>query len=178
MAIDPLNRWVSLGSNIGVIVGLALLILELNQSNYLAMAQIEQARSDSLVQWRREWVTNDHVVPLIQKLYEILPYSEYQELGVLEREEAIVAILNELDPEDRLRMVFFFYTSYWDFENLYAQYERGLVSVAYWNDRIVRAILIDAPRWKAATGGELPFGRQEFNDEVERLLEAYSGEHL
>ena len=70
-----------------------------------------------------------------------------------------------------MRMRFFLNTSFWDFENLHAQYQRGLISEQYWAERVVPGILQDAPGWKAATGGSLLMGRQDFIDEVERLLE-------
>ena len=69
-------------------------------------------------------------------------------------------------------MSVFIVTSYWDFENLYFQYKRGLVSDDYWSERIAPSIFYNAPLWKAVTGGDPLYGRQEFNDEVERILNA------
>lgn len=62
MDSDRLNRWLTLGANLGVLAGLALLVVEIRQSNQLALAQIEQTRSDNLLAWRREWVTSDAIV--------------------------------------------------------------------------------------------------------------------
>ncbi|MGB5257931.1 MAG: hypothetical protein WBN44_11805, partial [Woeseiaceae bacterium] len=55
---EKINGWLTLVANIGVLIGLGLLVFEIRQSNSLALAQIEQARSESLLQWRREWVTD------------------------------------------------------------------------------------------------------------------------
>ena len=41
----------------------------------------------------------------------------------------------------------------------------------YWEERGISGALSRAVMWKAANGGQLLFGRQSFNDEVERLLQ-------
>ena len=171
--LDRLNRWLTLGANLGVLLGLAALIVEINQSNALALAQIEQTRSDGLREWRQEWVTNDQIVPLLTKLDSIRPPEQYQKLSVLERQAPTASALEELEPEDRKRYRLFLATSYWDYENLFAQYRRGLVSEEYWRARGVEAILDWGPRWKAAWGEDMLSGRKAFEDEVDRLLEAY-----
>ena len=173
MDSDRLNRWLTLGANVGVLIGLALLVVEIRQGNQLALAQIEQTRSDSLLSWRREWVTNDEIVEMVAARRAILPMSEFQPMSVAEKQAATEAFLKGLDPELRVRWTFLLQTTFWDFENVHAQYQRGLISEEYWNDRIVDAILQDAPGWKATNGGEMLRGRREFVDEVERLLQMY-----
>ena len=171
MDSDRINRWLTLVANTGVLVGLVLLVVEIRQSNMLALAEIEQTRSDSLLQWRREWVTNDHIVPMLLERTSILPRDEFFSLDIAGRQAAVENMLNEMDPSTSMRMRFFLMASFWDFENLHAQYQRGLISEEYWTERIVAGILQDAPGWKAANGGSLLQGRQDFMDEVERLLE-------
>ena len=173
MHSDRLNKWLTLGANLGVLAGLALLVVEIRQSNQLALAQIEQTRSDNLLAWRREWVTSDAIVEMIAARSAILPMSKYQPMSVEEKQAATEAFLSELDPELRIRWTFFLQTTFWDFENVHAQYQRGLISEEYWNDRVIGSILQDAPGWKATNGGELLKGRREFVDEVERLLQMY-----
>jgi hypothetical protein len=169
---EKINGWLTLVANIGVLIGLGLLVFEIRQSNSLALAQIEQARSESLLQWRREWVTDVYIAPLLNKVETLLPASEYEQMSPSGRQTATAEMLNELDPIERSRMSNFIATSYWDFENVYSQYTRGLVSETYWSERIVPAIFWDAPKWKATADGKLPFGRQDFNDEVERILKS------
>lgn len=173
MDADRLNRWLSLVANIGVLAGLALLIVEIRQSNLLAMAEVEQTRSDTLLQWRREWVTNDHIAPMLVARESLMPRAEFLTLNVAERQKAAEEMLERLDPETRLRMRIFILTSYWDYENLFGQYQRGLISDEYWNERIVVSILQDAPQWIAVTGGRLPSGRREFIEEIKRLLDEH-----
>ena len=45
MNVDSLNRWLTLGANIGVLVGIFLLIAELNQNSTLMRAQIFNERA-------------------------------------------------------------------------------------------------------------------------------------
>ena len=48
MASDKINRWVSLSANIGVLVGLIFLIIELRQANDLALASAYRSRGDEI----------------------------------------------------------------------------------------------------------------------------------
>ena len=83
-------------ANTGVLIGLILLVVEIRQSNLLALADIEQTRSDSLLQWRREWVTNDHIVPMLLERRSFLSMEEYSSLDVAERQAAVENMLDEM----------------------------------------------------------------------------------
>ena len=143
------------------------------------MAQMEQSRSEAFLGWRQEEVLNDHLAPLIAKVdqleREMYSHSTFFDGRVddpVEQQEMTASILDKLDPVDRVRFEGYLLRSYWDYENVYFQYKRGLVSESYWRERIVPAIVGNAPDWKAANGGALSVGRIEFNLEVERLLSA------
>ena len=123
MDSDRLNRWLTLGANLGVLIGLALLVVEIRQGNQLALAKIEQTRSDSLLSWRREWVTNEQIMEMIVARRAVLPMSEFQPMSVAEKQAATESFLKELDPELRIRWTFFLQTTFWDFENVHAQYQ-------------------------------------------------------
>ena len=86
------------------------------------------------------------------------------------RQAVISAALSELGPVDNQRFRFAIISEYWDYENLYAQYKRELITEEYWLDRGIGGVLSRAPMWKGIVGGDLPNGRQSFNDEIERLL--------
>jgi hypothetical protein len=162
-------------ANIGVLVGLAVLIMEIRQNNELTMAQIEQTRSDAFVSWGQEVVLNDHLAPLLAKADQLVidMYGEPDDsVDAAEIQEWTANILDVLEPVDQIRLTSFVSRSYWDYENVYFQYQRGLVSEDYWSERVVPAIITYAPQWKGVNGGSLPVGRNEFNDEVERLLSA------
>ncbi len=174
---ERLNKWLTQFANIGVLVGLAVLIFEIRQNNELTMAQIEQSRSESYLNWQEQKVLNDHYAPLIAKVEQLVASQKfdepYSQLGALDRQSRSAKVLELLDPIDRVRLEGFITRDYWDYENLYFQYKRGLVSESYWEDRIVPGVIDNAPRWKAAMGDDrLPSGRPAFNAEVERLLRA------
>jgi hypothetical protein len=166
-------------ANLGVIAGLVVLIIEVRQNNELAMAQIEQSRSEAFLSWRQEEVLNEFVGPLIATVDQLaneMYGADWRYPGLMEetdaasRQERTASILERLEGADRVRFISFVVRSYWDFENLYSQYQRGLVSDDYWSERIAPSILLNAPDWKAVLGGRLPVGRRDFNVEVERLL--------
>ena len=94
----------------------------------------------------------------------------FNEMTALEKQTAFERALEMFDPVERQRADAILIRSYWDFETLFFQHKRGLVSDSYWNERIMPAIINDAPQWKAVNGGRLPISRKEFIDEVERLL--------
>jgi len=48
--VDRLNRWLTLGANLGVIAGLLILIVEVRQNADLTRAQMESGRNDLLAQ--------------------------------------------------------------------------------------------------------------------------------
>ena len=48
MKSDKINRWLTLAANIGVLVGIVVLIVEIGQNTELMRAQMVQARADLL----------------------------------------------------------------------------------------------------------------------------------
>jgi hypothetical protein len=46
MKSDSVNRWLTLGANFGVLVGILLLLIELNQNSVIMKAQISNERAD------------------------------------------------------------------------------------------------------------------------------------
>jgi len=161
---DQLSKWLTLLANIGVLAGLAILILEIRQNNDIAMAQIEQSRR----------VINDHIAPLIVKMRALgREYTDKFGRAVrpADYQRRTAYVLDRLeDPVDRYRAESWIMASFYDFETLFFQYKRGLVSQDYWEGRIVPAIIDDAPEWKAVRDGDTLLGRKEFTDEVERIL--------
>jgi hypothetical protein len=90
-------------ANIGVLVGLAVLIMEIRQNNELTMAQIEQTRSDAFVSWGQEVVLNDHLAPLLAKADQLVidMYGEPDDsVDAAEIQEWTANILDVLEPVD------------------------------------------------------------------------------
>ncbi|MDX1480184.1 MAG: hypothetical protein R3315_00830 [Woeseiaceae bacterium] len=173
MDSDRLNKLLTQLANVGVVAGLAILILEIRQNNELTRAQMEQSRSESFLDWRELWITDENLAPLLVKMDQIGGgiFTKPSTLETAERrQQTWQEVLVELEPVERLRAELFITRSYWDLENLYFQYKRGLVSESYWNDRIIPGIVQDAPAWNAVFGGNGLPGRKEFSDEIERIL--------
>jgi len=113
------------------------------------MAQIEQSRSESNLEWLRAGATDDYLAPLRAKLRQFaIEYSDtpYDQLGAVERQKQATYVLDQLDSVELERVTSMLGATYWDYENLFFQYQRGLVSDAYWNERIVPSIIREAPR--------------------------------
>ena len=68
MDSNTVNRWLTLGANVGVMVGLILLIVEIDQNSQLVRIQIEQSRSEAYVAWMRQIVEGEHAAPLYAKM--------------------------------------------------------------------------------------------------------------
>lgn len=64
MNADKLNSWLTLGANIGVVIGLGLLIYEINQNTKMMQAQINQQRTDTAMS-EQQAVYNSDYVPAI-----------------------------------------------------------------------------------------------------------------
>ena len=157
MESSKLDRWLTIGTNISVLIGIVLLIVEINQNNELVRIQIEQARSDTYVAWQREIALGDHVAPLFAKLGandgELFSNLDFEQLDRVEMER-IRAIAS---------------ARFYDYETLYAQYERGFVSDDYWNNRIVPAVRDWAPVWAKLFGTDELSSRKSFIDEIKRI---------
>jgi len=65
---EKLNSWLSLGANIGVVIGLILLIVEINQNTQLVRAQINQSRADTAMSEQQATYTSDVVPAMLAKV--------------------------------------------------------------------------------------------------------------
>jgi hypothetical protein len=57
---DRVNRWLTLGANLGVLVGIVLILMEMNQTADLWRAQINQSRSDSVLERYADGMHSDY----------------------------------------------------------------------------------------------------------------------
>lgn len=64
---DKVNRWLTLIANIGVVIGLALLIVELRQAQNLAETEAAVRRLDQMQAAQLEFATSDYLVPIKEK---------------------------------------------------------------------------------------------------------------
>jgi hypothetical protein len=156
---QKLNTWLSLAANVGVIIGLLLLVVEINQNNQITRVQIEQQRTESAIARQMETASGDHLAPLFAKLQG------------LEQGSDISSVMERLTAEERARLRFVVASIFLSYENMYFQYQSGFLSAEYWEDNGVQNIAFWGPMWKAMFPPRGPGGRRAFKDEVERILE-------
>ncbi|HKJ17096.1 MAG TPA: hypothetical protein VJ984_07100 [Xanthomonadales bacterium] len=62
MNLDKLNQWLTLLANLGVLVGLVFLIVELNQSNRIAVYQAESTRTSQFLSMNTSRIENPEII--------------------------------------------------------------------------------------------------------------------
>ena len=112
MNTKTVNKWLSLLANVGVVIGLALLIIEIRQNSELVRAQIHQARSDAYVSARQDFADSEFLLPALEK---------YLAAGGREDPSA----LDALDPIEARRVYRYWQSRAGDYDNLYYQYRQG-----------------------------------------------------
>ena len=68
MKFDGLNQWLTLMANFGVVAGLILLIVEINQNTEMVRAQINLSRADTAISQQKATYTSDHVPVMLVKV--------------------------------------------------------------------------------------------------------------
>ncbi len=154
MNTSKFSRWLRFGANIGVVTGLFLLLVEMDQNNDLARAQIHQIRADS-------W--GDFKLELADSEYLLTAWIKFQEAGGLSNLDA----LDTLNSIDRARVVQFLMHRYNDYDNLFYQYQQGYLDEEYYEYRIVPSIRVLAASWKNI--GVFDVARPSFVDEIDRI---------
>ena len=114
---DRVNRWLTLGANLGVLVGIILILIELNQNADLMRAQISQARADSVTGRYAEMMHSD-AWPLIS--------AKRQQAGDPEKWAA------SLTDEELARVRFFIFAEVNDIRNQFYQYQQGWLDPSIW----------------------------------------------
>jgi hypothetical protein len=67
---DRLNRWLALGANLGVLIGLILLVYEVRQNSDLMRAQISMERANTNMQILADFSNGGELIPIDVKLRE------------------------------------------------------------------------------------------------------------
>lgn len=107
MNTDTLNRWLTLGANVGVLLGIFFLAFELKQNNELLQSQA----SVTYVELRREGINN-------------LTQNDELLKSMLKAKEGI-----ELNDLEMLRLQTFYRTVFVNWEWEYEQFEKGILDV-------------------------------------------------
>jgi len=155
MNSEKLNSWLTLGANVGVVIGLVLLIVEIRQNSALVRAQIHQARSDNYVAMSVDIADSEYLLPAYQKFAQAGGWGES-------------AALEALDPVETERIRRYAQGRLAGYDNLFYQYRQGYIDESFYQSRIVSSIKKMSPFW--IEFGLLKGVTPEFRAEVERII--------
>lgn len=124
---DIVNRWLTLAANLGVLVGLLLLVAELNQNSELLRAQIHQARSDTYEAFVVDGADTQYFLPAWEK---------FRSAGGPEN----VAALDTLTPIELARVSRYLQGRLGGYDNLFFQYKNGYLDEEFYQTRVVQSI--------------------------------------
>jgi hypothetical protein len=68
MNAGKVNSWLTLGANVGVVVGLMLIIVEIGQNTEMMRAQINQSRTDTALFQQYSMSDTDYIAPIVAKI--------------------------------------------------------------------------------------------------------------
>lgn len=156
MNTDSVNKWLTLGANLGVVIGLILLLIELDQNRDLVRAQIHQERSDAHVWMKQESADSEFLLPALEKFR-------------LAGGTADLDSLDRLTPLEAARVTLSMEATHQDYDNLFYQYQQGYLDEEYYEYRVVPTIKELAPWWKKLNIFETSGRRPSFDAEIKRL---------
>jgi hypothetical protein len=112
MNLDKLNQWLSLLANVGVLIGLLFLIIELNQANRIAVYTAESTRSSQFIGMNTSRIENPEIIAkLMQPDPEFTDVEWVQALYTARQQvntwiDAENAVINGLLSEATRRAIF------------------------------------------------------------------------
>lgn len=101
MDMEKTNQWLTLLTNVGVLVGIVLLVVELNQNTALTRAQMHATRAEAKASRQIEQANSGEMLRIMYTAYEAGFPGNPESLEVLDGEDlfrfrAFVAGLNEV----------------------------------------------------------------------------------
>ena len=157
MNTDNVNKWLTLSANIGVFIGLILMLVELDQNSDLVRAQIHQARSDVHIANRLEHAESEFLLPAMVK---------FEAAGGFDDLSAI----DQLTPIEAARVKEYLAAWHQDYDNLLFQYQQGYLDEEFYRYRVVPSVRFMAPWWKKLNLFEGEHRRPSFNAEIEQIM--------
>jgi len=150
MNVEPVNRWLTLAANVGVLVGIAFLIVEINQNTQATNSASRDASVAHVLNYFEQGMDNQ----VIARAYHKYRSGE------------------QIDAFERRQLYNYQYYNFKIFENIHLQYEQGLFSDREWAKyrRIIRRVFdsdeIALDMWNSRQGN----WTEEFEEEVADLL--------
>ncbi len=87
MNTDQVNHWLSLLTNVGVLIGIALLILELNQNSELARAEMHSIRAEAKAERQKNQANSGDISRIAQSAFAAGFPEKLEGLAVLTDED-------------------------------------------------------------------------------------------
>ena len=150
MNLETINRWITLAANIAVLVGIAVLVIEISQ-NTMAM----------------NIASRDETVSHTLNFFEQSMDSQIIAVAAYKKHTGA-----ELDGFERYQLLKRQYYNFRVFENIFTQYQRGLFSDQEWMkySRIIKEILgtddIALEMWNSKSG----HWTNDFEQEITSLI--------
>jgi len=117
MDSDRLNRWLTLVANVGVLTGIVLILIELDQNADLMRAQITQARSDNVLDAYRAQMHSDSWAQIEAKRIAADSVGEW---------------IDSLTPAEYAQTYRYQLHEYHDIRIQFVQYNAGLLDEQIW----------------------------------------------
>jgi len=105
MKTEKIERWISLGANIGVLAGIIFLAVEIQQNTETTRAQMTQSRAEVAINLAAETFNSEYIPAIIAK----------------------DDLLETLTDEDRFRLMTWVRASLRNQDNNFQQYQQGLL---------------------------------------------------
>ncbi|MGK7296493.1 MAG: hypothetical protein ACNS61_11820 [Candidatus Wenzhouxiangella sp. M2_3B_020] len=99
---DRLNRWLTLGANLGVVLGLIILIVEVRQNAALTRAQMETGRNDLLAQIELSLAQPDIASAWVKSIRDPETMTDVE---VRQVESHLVSVMLQLDHMFRMEQI-------------------------------------------------------------------------
>ena len=136
MNIDRLNSWLTLLGNVGIVVGIGFLVVEINQNTQATTTASRDAAVEHVLSFCEQGMDNQTIARARHK----------QTLGTA------------LDSFEREQLWRYQYYNFKIFQNIYLQYEQGLFSEEEWAvyrsiiERVLRSDEIALEMWDQTPG--------------------------
>ena len=153
MDSDKLNRWISLGANLGVLFGIIILAVEIRQNTQTTRAQMIQSRAATAMSLAAETFNSDWMPDIWAKNV---------------RGE-------ELSAQEAFRYNTWFRATLRNQDNNIQQYNQGLLGdhIPRATRRVISAVIINSPRgrdfWERS--------KSSYSDELQEFVDTVIAEH-
>ncbi len=154
MNLDSLNKWLTLISNLGVLAGIVLILVQLDQNEKLMQAQMSQERANVNLEFARDTANSDYLPQINAK----------RRTASSEREW-----ISELTPEEFQRIFALYIGQINSVRNQFYLYKQGFLAEEVWRDSTIPQAARLIQRAYAIGDPELFEGVEGFRDMLKEI---------